>query len=162
MAEAAENGTRRVEAPRGVHTSRVDEKGRLKLPAAVKEYLDGLEEKTLFVTSLDLRTVRIYPISTWRANENLFAGETEDAEEAAQLNFLAQDMGHEAEVDSQARLLLPADLRRMLNLEGQPVYMNSQGTRIDVYDKATYEEQRAKVRALAVERLRRFEKKGLK
>jgi MraZ protein len=151
-----------LEAPRGVHTSRVDDKGRLKVPAAIKEYLGGLDESRLFITSLDLRTVRIYPMAVWRENEKLFEDITEEAEEAEELAFLAQDLGQEVEMDSQGRLLLPAELRRMLNLENQPVYLNSYKGRVNVLGKDVYEEHRARARSKAADKLRVLEKKGFK
>jgi len=151
-----------LEAPRGVSTGRVDDKGRLRLSAAVRDYLAELEEKTLFVTSLDLRTIRIYPIAIWRDNERLVTEDTEDAEDAEEVFFLAQDVGQEVQMDKQGRILLPAELRRMLELENQPVYMNAYKGRINVLGKDVYEEQRSRARERAVEKLRKLERKGLK
>ena len=146
-----------LEAPRGVSTGRVDDKGRLKLSSTVKKYLSGLEEK-LFVTSLDLRTIRIYPISVWRENEKIFEEITDEAAEAEELAFLAQDVGQEVEADSQGRILLPAELRRMLELENKPVYMNSYKGRINVFSKEVYEETRARSREKAADKLRMLER----
>jgi MraZ protein len=61
-----------VEPPRGTYQARVDEKGRLKLPAVFQQYLTDLGETKVFVTSLDVRIARIYPISVWKENEILF------------------------------------------------------------------------------------------
>jgi MraZ protein len=151
-----------LEAPRGVSSGRVDDKGRLKLSAAVRDYLAGLEEKALFVTSLDLRSIRIYPMSVWRDNERLILEESDDPEETEEVWTLAQDLGQQVEMDKEARILLPAELRRMLGLENQPVVMNAYKGRINVYDKETYEELRNRARERAVEKLRKLERKGLK
>ena len=158
MAEEIQNQAASLEAPRGVTTGRVDDKGRLKLSAAVKAYLGGLAEKKLFVTSLDLRTVRIYPISVWRENERIFEDITDEAAEAEELAFLAQDLGQEVEMDSQGRILLPAELRRMLQLESKPVCMNSYKGRVNVYSKEVYEEIQTRSRERAAERLRLLER----
>ena len=40
-------GANTVELPRGRYPGRLDDKGRLKLPAAFKEFFDGLPEKKL-------------------------------------------------------------------------------------------------------------------
>ena len=58
-----------VEAPRGTLSGRVDEKGRLKLPAALVQYLESIGERKLFVTTLNIATALIYPISSWRETE---------------------------------------------------------------------------------------------
>ena len=61
-----------VEPPRGFHGARVDEKGRLKLPSVFQQYLKSLGEETVFITTLDMSTLRIYPISLWKQNELFF------------------------------------------------------------------------------------------
>ena len=61
-----------IEPPRGSHAATVDEKGRLKLPAPFKRYVESFGEKRVFVTSLDLRTVGIYPTAVWREVERFF------------------------------------------------------------------------------------------
>ena len=60
------NQTAKPEPPDGMYPARMDDRGRVKLPAAFKEYLDSLDDKKLFVTSLDRRIARIYPIQLWR------------------------------------------------------------------------------------------------
>jgi len=158
----AANTAAPFEAPRGVLTSRVDDKGRLKLPAAVKAYFDSLDEKTLFVTSLDLRVVSIYPIAVWRENEMLLERLAEEIEDAEDLAFLAQDVGIEVKPDAQGRLLIPQQLRKLLGLENQPVYLNSFKGRINVFAKEVYEQLQAKARAQAPERARKLKMRGLK
>ena len=62
-----------VEPPHSIAQARVDEKGRLKLPSEFLEYLKKLGVDKVFITTLDRQLARIYPISVWKANENLFA-----------------------------------------------------------------------------------------
>ena len=62
-----------MEPPHSIAQARVDEKGRLKLPAEFLEYLKKLGVDKVFITTLDRQLARIYPISVWKANENLFA-----------------------------------------------------------------------------------------
>ncbi len=116
----------------------------------------------VFVTSLDMRTVRIYPRSVWKQNEFLLEQETESPEDAADLAFLANEMGGSAEVDSQGRLLMPTELRRELKLENEPVWMHCYKGRIDIYGKDVYEERRQRSRENLGSKLQKFERKGLK
>jgi len=46
-----------------MYPARVDDKGRLKLPVGFQQYFAGLQEKKLFVTSLDRRIGQIYSIA---------------------------------------------------------------------------------------------------
>ena len=49
-----------------MYPSRMDDRGRVKLPVAFKEYLEKFENKRLFVTSLDRRIAQVYPIVLWK------------------------------------------------------------------------------------------------
>src|SRR5438445_469324 len=54
-----------------MYPGKLDDKGRLKLPAVFLEYFGELGEKKLFVTSINRRTAQIYPTSVWRKNKKL-------------------------------------------------------------------------------------------
>ncbi len=69
-----------VAPPNGRYSGKLDDKGRLKFPVQFQTYLGSLDEKGLFVTSIDRTTVQIYPIATWRANLKLLA-EQKDRQE---------------------------------------------------------------------------------
>ena len=72
-----------VEPPRGFFSAHVDDKGRLKLPVDVQQYLGAIGDDKLFVTSVDDRIARIYPISVWKGNEKVLeALATEDPDAA--------------------------------------------------------------------------------
>jgi len=156
-----------VTPPLGIYPARVDEKGRLKLPADFQQYLNSVftedaSERRVFITSLDLRTVRIYPLSLWKSNETLLETETDDPEAASDLAFLANELGGSSELDSQGRVLVPSELRKMLNLESQPVHLNCYKGRISVLTEEVFKEKQAKARENVLEKLNRLEKKGLR
>ncbi len=105
------------DAPRGVFKVSIDEKGRLKLPSVVVEYLQGLGEKKVFITTLDTKEVRIYPLSVWRRTEKLLEEPGEDFAHRQDLAMIASNYGKDDELDQQGRLTLPGDLRKELGLE---------------------------------------------
>lgn len=150
------------EPPRGAYPARVDEKGRLKLPASFQTYLDNLPEKKVFATSLDMATARIYPIDVWRANEKLYENDNEIAEEASDVLFIANHLGSDVEMDSQGRILLSPELRRTLGLENQPVRLEFSRGAIDVYSEAQYQAALDRAGAGLAEKLGRLRKKGMK
>lgn len=150
-----------VESPRGIYPARVDEKGRLKLPVDIQHLLTALGEQKVFITSLDEVTARIYPISVWRKNERILAESTDDPEGAEDIAFLAKDLGADSEVDGQGRVLLKTELRRLLNLESQPVWLECYQGAITVYSKDVYEARKARARENRAEKLMAFRKKGL-
>lgn len=151
-----------VEPPRGIYPARVDEKGRLKLPVNFQQFLTGLGEQKVFITSLDVRTARIYPTSVWKENERLLADTTDDPEAAEDIAFMANDLGADSELDAQGRVLLPTELRRLLSLESQPVWLECYQGGINVYNKDVYEERQKRSRENLAAKLAAFKKKGLR
>ena len=68
---------------RGNAPATIDEKGRLKLPVDVQTFLGSFGDDKLFVTSVDDRIARIYPISVWKGNEKILEQlSTEDPDAA--------------------------------------------------------------------------------
>jgi MraZ protein len=107
----------RPDAPRGVFKVSVDDKGRLKLPAAMLEYLQALGEIKVFITTLDLKEVRIYPLSAWKEVEKWLEEPGPNAAARRDLAWVAANYGKDDELDAQGRLTLPGDLRKEMSLE---------------------------------------------
>jgi len=145
-----------------MYPGRMDDRGRVKLPAAFKEYLDKLTEKKLFVTSLDRRIAQIYPIHSWRDTEKFMENFSEDPLAAENLAFNAADLGAETEMDSQGRVLFSTELRRELKLEEQPVHMFWFGGHIEVLNESVYEERKLAATAKPVEDRAKLRQAGMK
>ena len=150
-----------IEAPRGTYPARVDDKGRLKLPVVFQDYLRAMGGR-IFVTTLDGVTVRVYPISVWKENEKLLEQAHEQAEVANHVLFLANDMGADAEIDSQGRLLLHTELRRALQLENEAVRLVAIKGRVDVMSETVYAERRQQAQENLAEKVQLLERRGLK
>jgi transcriptional regulator MraZ len=126
-----------------MYPARLDDKGRLKLPAEFQRFLAGLPEKRLFVTSLDRRIATIYPIAVWKENERFFENFVDNPEAAENVAFTAADLGSEAEMDSQGRIQFSSQLRRDLDLENQPVRLQAFRGSVQVLNDAIYQARRA-------------------
>jgi MraZ protein len=125
-----------------MYPSRLDDKGRIKMPAAFQQYLSSFAEKRLFVTSLDRHIAQIYPIEVWRQNGKFFQ-ERKDPRLARRIQFNAADLGAEAEMDSQGRITFPPELRRELQLEEQTLRLYARDSgRIEVMSERMYEERK--------------------
>jgi MraZ protein len=152
-----------VEPPRGFFSAHVDDKGRLKLPVDVQQYLGAIGDDRLFLTSVDDRIARIYPISVWKGNEKILETlATEDPEAAEALAFITNDYGAEAKVDPQGRVTLPTDLRRALALENQEVRLDCTQGAINVYSKAEYEARKRQAKENLADKLKVAKLKGFK
>jgi len=151
-----------AEPPHSIAQASVDEKGRLKLPAEFLEYLEALKVTKVFITTLDQRQARIYPIAVWKVNEALFENSADNAGAAERLALLAKAFGGDAEIDKSGRVLLPAKLREALDLEKQPVWLDVYHGRINVVSKKVHDERMQLAQASMSEDLKTLEKMGLK
>jgi len=151
-----------AEPPHSIAQASVDEKGRLKLPAEFLEYLEALKVTKVFITTLDQRQARIYPIAVWKVNEALFENSADNAGAAERLALLAKAFGGDAEIDKSGRVLLPAKLREALDLEKQPVWLDVYHGRINVVSKKVHDERMQLAQASMSEDLKALEKLGLK
>jgi MraZ protein len=110
---------------RGLQTGRVDEKGRLKLSAFVKQQIDTqYEDPRLFITSLDGKEVKVFPIKEWEAVEARLSqksteGKDVDGEVKDKILFHANRYGSEESLDNQGRILVPAVLRETAGMRGE-------------------------------------------
>jgi DNA-binding transcriptional regulator/RsmH inhibitor MraZ len=153
---------RPVEPPRGMYPCRLDDKGRAKVPQAFVQYFASLQEKKLFVTSLDRHIAQIYPIATWRQNERFFESYTADPAAARKVAFNANDLGAEAEMDNQGRILFPPELRRELGIENQQVRIYSYRGRFEVLSEEIYQARKQEASATPAEDVTKLEAAGLK
>jgi MraZ protein len=107
---------------RGSSPTRVDEKGRLKVPADYKRLLeDGGRE--FYVTSMDGKRAQIYPLKEWEKKEEVLA--QIPASNPARRKFLdvTSYYGQVVEADQQGRLLLPQVIRDAAKLTGDVVVL---------------------------------------
>jgi MraZ protein len=109
---------------RGNHPARVDEKGRLKVPAEFKRVLDEkYAGPQFYITSVDGRVAQIYPFEEWEAIERKLAQLSNF--NPTRKKFLAHTnyYGQVVEMDAQGRLLLPQLLRETADLKGEVAVM---------------------------------------
>jgi len=150
-----------IEPPRGMSPARLDERGRMKLPVSLKEYLDKFPDRKLWVTSLDRTIGRIYPLFVWRQTEKFLDGLTEDPELAERLAFNAADLGEEVELDGQGRIVIPASLRKALGIEDQTVRLRVFRGYIEILSERMYSELLTASSATAKDDLVKANKLGM-
>ena len=151
-----------AEPPHSILQASIDDKGRLKLPSELLEYLETIGATRVFITTLDLRQARIYPLDVWKRNQNLFDNAGENAAAAERMALLAKAYGGDAEIDKSGRVLLPAVLREELGLERQPVWLDVYNGRINLVTKRAHEERLQLAKASMAEDLKTLEKMGFK
>jgi len=128
-----------AEPPHSIAQAKVDDKGRLKLPSESLEWCKKSSVVNVFITTVDKKTVRIYPIPLWKSTLNMLESPGEHAKTGAELARVAKYYGGDGEIDAQGRLLMPAALRTLLGLELQPVFLEHLKGRMDVTPKKFFD-----------------------
>jgi MraZ protein len=104
---------------RGNHPTRVDEKGRLKVPAEFKRVIDEKYAQKFYITSLDGIVAQVYPFEEWeRIEQKLASLSTFNPTKKKFLNR-TNYYGQVVEMDGQGRLLIPQTLREAAQIRGE-------------------------------------------
>ncbi len=104
---------------RGTHKTRLDEKGRLKVPAEFKRLIDENYSSQFYITSWDGKSAKVYPLQEWEAIERRLSAVPTFNKAKQNLVKRASYYGQTVEIDAQGRLLLPQMLRETAELKGE-------------------------------------------
>jgi MraZ protein len=104
---------------RGNHPTRVDEKGRLKVPAEFKRVIDEKYGQQFYITSLDGKVAQVYPFEEWERIEQKLAGLSSFNPTKKRFLDRTNYYGQQVEMDGQGRLLLPQLLRESGQIKGE-------------------------------------------
>lgn len=111
---------------RGNHPARVDEKGRLKLPAEFKRRIDESYGPQFYITSKDGKRAEIYPLREWELIETKLAAIPNLNPAKKKFLDVTNYYGQMAELDGQGRLTLPQLLRESASVMADVVVLGSQ------------------------------------
>ena len=123
---------------RGNHPAKVDEKGRLKLPAAFKQLLDVQHVSEFFITSSDGAKAEIWPLPVWEKIETKLVEFSTLNDSVQKYLDLTGYYGQQVELDSQTRVLLPQILRNAARLDAEVVVMGKID-HLEVHNQAMFE-----------------------
>ena len=146
---------------RGMHEGSVDKAGRVKLSGKMAAHLSGFE--LFWITTLDERTVRIYPMPEWMETEKMLtSAQGEQAAKAKNLLFLANYYGDEAKIDGSNRMTIPTTLRKKLGLEDAAVTMWVDRGHVEVLTPQVIEERFTQARSGGGQDLADLEAAGMR
>ena len=104
---------------RGNHPTRVDEKGRLKVPAEFKRLIDEKYGNEFYITSLDGKVAQIYPFEEWQRIEQKLAALSNFNPTKKKFLNRTNYYGQVVEIDGQGRVLIPSLLRESAGIKGE-------------------------------------------
>jgi MraZ protein len=125
---------------RGNYQARVDDKGRVKIPAAFLEDLREFGNK-FYVTSESGQFARVYPMKAW--NEIEAKLEKLPSYNRPKQKFLTQTnyYGQVVELDAQGRLLMPPILREAAKAKGD-VFVMGNLDHLQIWNNGRFAEMR--------------------
>ena len=103
---------------RGSSSTRIDDKGRLKVPTVFRGVIQDQHGPDVFVTSVTGDSVRIYPMPVWLEIEQKLS--KMPGNHPSRLKFLdrVNYYGQAVELDSQGRAVIPVHLRERASIVG--------------------------------------------
>lgn len=127
---------------RGIHTVSIDDKGRIAVPSRYRQRLAAEAEGALVLTLNPLdRSLWLYPLNHWEVIETKLAAMSEFDKHSRRTKQMMRGYAHDCQLDSQGRVLLPAELREYALLNKQAVILG-QGNKFEVWDQSCWQEQR--------------------
>jgi MraZ protein len=126
---------------RGNHPAKIDEKGRLKMPAAFKALVDATSVKQFYITSTNGKTVQVWPLPEWEEREKQVTGLGEMTVMVRNYLRLTSYYGQQAEMDNQGRLLMPQKLRNAARLDNMEADIIGMGNFIEVHNHDELEKE---------------------
>lgn len=120
----------------------VDEKGRVNLPAKLRKYVSPETNDTFVITRGFEKCLFVYPVDEWnKLEQNLRNLSGYDPEHRRFIRALLE-LAEERQLDAQARLSIPQDLREYANIESE-VRIIGTLDKIELWNPAVYSEYKS-------------------
>jgi MraZ protein len=125
---------------RGNALAKVDEKGRLKLPAIFRAAIEPKYGDDFFVTSLRGESVRIYPMEVWLRIEERLARASSLNPPVMRFKNAVNYYGQSAVMDPQGRILIHPLLREKTDTRGEVTVLGLQDF-LEVWNRAAFDDR---------------------
>ena len=122
----------------GQHDCRVDDKGRLAIPARLRgSFRDGV----VLAQGLD-RCIIAYPVTEWQKFSEQYAVSPIARTKSRRMSRFVFATAFDLELDSQGRVVLPTALRSYADI-GEEVFVVGAGRYLEIWDKGLWGEEKA-------------------
>jgi MraZ protein len=106
---------------RGSAPTKIDDKGRVKVPTQFRRFLEEAYGRDLFITSVSGDSVLVYPLPVWEEIEGRLAAlPSTDRTKQRYLERVSY-FGQQVRLDAQGRALIPQLLRESAAMAGEVV-----------------------------------------
>ncbi len=122
---------------RGSFETRLDDKGRLKMPADFKREIDESFQGRFYLTSFDGRIGKLYPFKEWELLETRLDHHPGSNQMVHKFREFTNRYGQVVELDAQGRLTIPERLRREFGLK-EEVAVSGHFNHLEIEDLAEH------------------------
>ena len=109
----------------GHSPAKVDDKGRLKIPAGFRKVIEEKYGADCFITSTDGERAVIYPMPVWYDFQGRMAKVPSTSQAKAKLLERVNYFGQTGAIDAQGRVLVPAVLRNVAGIADDVVVLGN-------------------------------------
>jgi MraZ protein len=110
----------------GHSPAKIDDKGRLKVPANFRKIIEDRYGPECFITSTDGERALVYPLPVWFEFQSRMAKVPSASQAKAKYLERVNYFGQVASIDAQGRILVPAVLREVAGIAEDVVVLGSQ------------------------------------
>ena len=125
---------------RGNALAKVDEKGRLKLPAVYRSVIEPKYGNEFFVTSIRGHSVQIYPMEVYAGIEERLLQSSAVEPVVSRLRNAINYYGQATVMDAQGRILIHPLVRERAEIDGEVAVLGQQNF-LEIWNRRTFEEQ---------------------
>jgi MraZ protein len=110
----------------GHSPTKIDEKGRLKIPANFRKIIEERYGTDCFITSMDGERALVYPLPVWFEFQSRLAKVPSSSQAKSKLLERVNYYGQVSALDAQGRVLVPQVLREIAGMSDDVVVLGSQ------------------------------------
>lgn len=110
----------------GHSPAKIDEKGRLKIPASFRKIIEERYGGDCFITSMDGERALVYPLAVWFEFQSRLAKVPSTSTAKTKLLERVNYYGQVSALDAQGRVLVPQVLRDVAKIHDDVVVLGSQ------------------------------------
>jgi MraZ protein len=110
----------------GHSPAKIDEKGRLKIPANFRKLIEDKYGSECFITSTDGERALVYPLPVWFDFQGRLAKVPSTSQAKMKLLERVNYFGQVSTIDAQGRVLVPAVLRTVAGVQDDVVVIGNQ------------------------------------
>ena len=125
---------------RGNSLAKVDDKGRLKVPASFRSVIEPKYGTEFFVTSLRGESVRVYPMQVYAELEERLRSASSVGPLVSKLRTALNSYGQGAVMDQQGRILIHPFLRTRAGIDGEVAVLGQQNY-LEIWSRAKFDKQ---------------------